>query len=94
MEKFFTDYWPVAVFMAGMVSYMAKLYIDNMMMKFSKMTADEMSKEIKDLFLMTDKGFKDYEQKLKELRNDFNTEMKGIRSEVRYIKDNYQKEGK
>jgi len=92
MEKFFVEYWPVATFMFAMVAYMVKLYIDNTMMKFSKQVAEEMSKEIKDLFNMTSKGLRASDQNLKDAVNNIEIQIKDLRNQIQYIKDNYKKD--
>lgn len=94
MEDFLAKYWEFTCFVLGLLAYMLKLYIDNTMLKFSKLTADNMTKEIKDLMSLTERHHKETEQKIKESREEFDKDLKSIRSELRYIKDNYVKEGK
>ena len=91
MEDFLSKYWEVTAFFLGMVVFMSKLYIDNTMLKFSKLTADQMSNEIKELLHLTSQHHAQVEAKIKELKNDFDIDIKELKRENRYIKDNYKK---
>ncbi len=94
MSDFLSKYWEFTCFLLGVLAYMLKLYIDNTMLKFSKMTADNMSEEIKSLLKLTSDHHAEIQQDIKEQKNDFDIDIKDIRREIRYIKDNYVKEKK
>jgi len=94
MSDFVSKYWEFTCFVIGVVAYMLKLYIDNTMMKFSKMTADNMTEAIKELMNLTERHHTEIQQDIKDQKNDFDVDIKDIRREIRYIKDNYVKEKK
>jgi len=94
MSDFVSKYWEFTCFVIGVVAYMLKLYIDNAMLKCSKMTADNMSEEIKSLLKLTSDHHAEIQKDIKEQKNDFDIDIKDIRREIRYIKDNYVKEKK
>lgn len=92
MDDFLSKYWELTCFVLGLLAYMLKLYIDNTMLKFSKLTADNMTKEIKDLMKLTERHHKEIQEKIKDSREDVEKDLKSLRSEIRYIKDNYVRE--
>lgn len=94
MDVFLSKYWELICCIIGALTYMLKLYIDNTMMKFSKMTADNMTEAIKELMNLTERHHTEIQQDIKEQKNDFDLDIKDIRREIRYIKDNYVKEKK